>query len=159
MRLLFVCCGNTCRSPMAARLAQKMLKGHVQAESAGIAPSRDRATDGAIRVMAEEGIDLSDHRPRDVADLSLDDFDYVVGMDPSVHRYIKKHCRIAPNRLISWDIDDPYGQETDAYTRCIQAIGSHIKDLVTQLGLPSAENRPRRPMKRTSTTKSGSDAV
>ncbi|MEE9125004.1 MAG: low molecular weight protein arginine phosphatase, partial [candidate division NC10 bacterium] len=38
MRLLFICIGNICRSPMAAGLAQKMLEGQVQAESAGIAP-------------------------------------------------------------------------------------------------------------------------
>ncbi|MBW8065206.1 MAG: low molecular weight protein arginine phosphatase, partial [Nitrospira sp.] len=41
MRLLFVCIGNICRSPMAAGLAQKMLQGHAQVESAGIAPFGD----------------------------------------------------------------------------------------------------------------------
>lgn len=135
MRFLFVCIGNICRSPMAAGLAQKMLKGEGQAESAGIAPFGGSVTEEVLSVMREEGIDLSEHRPRHIAEMALDDFDCVVSLDPYVYRYLKERCRIAPIKLLAWDIDDPYGQDIDAYTRCAQVISSHMTDLLTQLGI------------------------
>lgn len=141
MRLLFICIGNICRSPMAAGLAQKMLEGQVQAESAGIAPFGGSAANEVIRMMRLEGVDLSGHRPRHVASVSLGDFDCVVSMDPYVHGYLEEPCREAGSKLISWDIDDPYGQDIDAYTRSLGAIRSHVKDLLEELGLPSGEER------------------
>lgn len=139
MRLLFVCIGNICRSPMAAGLAQKMLEGRAEVESAGIAPYGDSTTDEVIRVMQEEGIDLSDHRPKDVVALPLRDFDCIVTMEPLVLRYLNEHCRVPRIKLISWEIDDPYGQDMDAYTQCFQAIRTHMEDFVAQLGFPSSD--------------------
>lgn len=139
MRLLFVCVGNICRSPMAAGLAQKMLQGHAQVESAGIAPFGDSAADGTLRVLQQEGIDLSEHNPRDVTELSHRDYDCIVALDPLVYRYLNENCRVPRIKLIAWDIDDPYGQDIDAYTRCLESVRSHIEDLLAQLGLRSEE--------------------
>ena len=141
MRLLFVCIGNICRSPMAAGLAQKMLQGAAQVESAGIAPYGDSAADETVRVMQQEGVDLSDHRPKDVAALPLRDFDCIVALDALVHRYLNEICRVPRIKLISWDIDDPYGQDISAYTRSLGTIRSYVKDLLADLGLPSTEER------------------
>lgn len=68
MKILFVCHGNTCRSPMAELLAkehfQKAGKGH-QALSAGLQGEEgERASKGAISVMKELGLDLQRHRTR-----------------------------------------------------------------------------------------------
>lgn len=139
MRLLFVCIGNICRSPMAAGLAQKMLQGHAQVESAGIAPFGNSAAEGTLHVLQQEGIDLSEHNPRDVTELSHRDYDCIVALDPLVYRYLNENCRVPRIKLIAWDIDDPYGQDIDAYTRCLESIRSHIEDLLAQLGFPSEE--------------------
>jgi protein-tyrosine-phosphatase len=128
---------------MAAGLAQKMLQGHVQVESAGIAPFGSSAAQGTLHVLGQEGIDLSDHRPRDVTDVSLDEFDWVISLDTHVDSYLKKYCQIDRTKLIAWKIDDPYGQDMEAYARCLQSIRSRIEDLLAQLGLPSAESECR----------------
>lgn len=124
---------------MAAGLAQKMLQGRAQVESAGIAPYGESAAVGALHVLQQEGIDLSDHRPRDVVGLPLRDFDCIVAMDPLVDRYLNEHCRVPRIKLILWDIDDPYGQDVDAYASCLQTIRSRIEDFVAQLELPPLE--------------------
>lgn len=66
MNILFVCTGNTCRSPMAEGLAAA-LAPHVVAASAGTeAEPGLPASDGAIAAMRDIGIDISDHRSRTI---------------------------------------------------------------------------------------------
>jgi len=65
---LFVCTGNTCRSPLAAALAtaEAAARGiELESASAGIAAVDDApASEGALRVAAESGLDLASHRAR-----------------------------------------------------------------------------------------------
>ena len=59
VRLLFVCIGNTCRSPLAAAVASALLGPLVHAESAGITETGRPAASDAIAVLLEHfGIDL-----------------------------------------------------------------------------------------------------
>jgi len=66
-RLLFVCTGNTCRSPLAEVIARQALTdrgwGHVEVRSAGVAAvDGGRASEGAERAALRHGLDLSSHR-------------------------------------------------------------------------------------------------
>lgn len=126
---------------MAAGLAQRMLEGRGEAESAGIAPFGYGAAAEAILLMRQEGIDLADHRPRQVLDVCFEDYDYIVSLDPYVFRHLKERCGVAPMKLLSWEIDDPYGQNIDTYKKSFQSIRSHVEDLLARLGLPFAGDR------------------
>ena len=74
--ILFVCGGNTCRSPMAAGLAGKMLGRVARVESAGIDAGGQKATPEAILVMRECGIDIFGHQARDISSVPLNSYDH-----------------------------------------------------------------------------------
>ena len=68
LKVLFLCTENACRSQMAEGLVNHDLAGQVKAFSAGVRPSR--VNPRAIKVMAELGIDISQHRSKSVDDLA-----------------------------------------------------------------------------------------
>ena len=68
LKVLFLCTENACRSQMAEGLVNHDLAGQVKAFSAGVRPSR--VNPRAIQVMAELGIDISQHRAKSVDDLA-----------------------------------------------------------------------------------------
>ena len=142
IKILFVCYGNKCRSPMAEGIAKKMLKGKAYVESAGIAAWGRNASEDAIKVIKKEfGIDISDHSPTDITDLSISNFDYIVTMDSYIDtyikKYIKKHYQIESNKIISWNINDPYGKSIDDYKRCVNIIKNQIHDFLKKLEIIS----------------------
>src|SRR5574338_285384 len=88
IRVLFVCLGNICRSPMAEGVFRQLAEDagigdHIDVESAGTgtwnlgeAPHR-----GTLAVLRRKNIDLGDKRARQMKRSDLDKFDYIVGMD------------------------------------------------------------------------------
>jgi protein-tyrosine phosphatase len=69
MRLLFVCTGNTCRSPMAEGITRRLAEARgmtdLEVGSAGTSAWEGApASDGALLVAMEEGVDLNGHRAR-----------------------------------------------------------------------------------------------
>jgi len=142
LRILFVCYGNKCRSPMAEGIAKKILKGIAHVESVGIAAWGSNASEEAIKVMKELfDINISEHKPKDIKNISLNDFDYIVTMDSYIDTYIKKYIRnyhhIELNKIISWNIIDPYGGSIDDYKKCVNIIKNQINDLLKKLEIIS----------------------
>ncbi|HCC70629.1 MAG TPA: protein tyrosine phosphatase [Bacteroidales bacterium] len=75
MKILILCTGNSCRSQMAEGFL-KSFNENLDVYSAGTSPAR-KIHPKAILVMAEEGIDLSFHKPKLVDEFLKDSFDYV----------------------------------------------------------------------------------
>lgn len=127
---------------MAEGLAKKMLKGIAQVKSAGVAAWSYDASHEAIKVMKDEfGIDISDHKPKDITNLLISNFDYIVTMDSYIDtyikKYIKKYYKNESNIIISWNIDDPYGGSVDDYKKCANIIKNQINDLLEKLEIMS----------------------
>lgn len=132
-RLLFVCIGNTCRSPMAAALAE----AHgALAESAGVsAQVSDRAAPNAIRALKDaRGLSLRDHEPRDVSDVRLADFDQIVAMDPTVAHRLHVEHGVDTDTLVTWAVSDPYGGMLIDYRRCLEKIATALEDFLASSG-------------------------
>ena len=93
--ILFVCTGNTCRSPLAAALARAY---GVDAQSAGLsAYPGDPASSQAARVARLYGADLSGHRARQVTREMVDQADAIFVMTPG-HRAAL--CALFPQAII-----------------------------------------------------------
>lgn len=87
MRLLFICTGNTCRSPLAEALARReaIERGwsDVEVTSAGTSAwDGAPASDGALLVALERGLDLSQHRSQQLSRELIDTHDVILAMGP-----------------------------------------------------------------------------
>lgn len=86
-RLLFVCSGNTCRSPLARAIAARELNAlgwQVEVRSAGVnALSGTPASSGSLEAARRHGLDLSTHRSREVDPALIDWADLILVMSPS----------------------------------------------------------------------------
>ncbi len=76
MKILVLCTGNSCRSPMAHGFLNHF-NNEMEVYSAGVHPAY-RVMPESIEVMAEKGIDISDYKPEHVYDYVKDEFDYVI---------------------------------------------------------------------------------
>ena len=129
-RILFVCAGNTCRSPMAEAMTNDMLAPEVEAESAGVsARSRGAANKHAIEVMKQSGLDISGHKPRHVSSLSLGDFDLIVALDAAVAEQLRANGEFCQDRLVEWQVADPIGLNLQTYKATAQQIKHEIESL------------------------------
>jgi len=103
--VLFVCTGNSARSPIAEALLRHRTGGQVQVASAGSRP-KPRIHLNAVRVLHDEfGIDITGQRPRHLDTLSGRRFDYVVSLCDKA----REACPDFPDdsRRVHWSIPDP----------------------------------------------------
>jgi protein-tyrosine-phosphatase len=137
--ILFVCTGNLCRSPMAAgllrqRLAEEGLDDR-QVISAGVwAADGRQASENAIAVMAERGIDISDHIAHTITgdDVAEADLILVMGREhtqmirntwPQYAWKIRRLSEMAGERQ---DVRDPYSGSLAEYRTCADTIAGYI---------------------------------
>lgn len=150
--LLFVCTGNTCRSPMAERLMARLCTAFPEwrFRSAGVfASPGEPASPLAIEVLKEKKIDLTDHRARVLTPDLLQEATWVIPMTAS-HRDLvlqmlpaakaKAHLLHAFGPTPAKDVLDPFGGSIDTYRRVRDELDSALADLLLALISPPASS-------------------
>jgi|SRR6056297_459207 len=103
LKILFLCTGNSCRSQMAEGFTRHLRGDLIEAWSAGIAPKG--VDPRAVKVMSEDGVDISEHTSSHVDDFKDVDFDYVI----TVCGHANENCPVFPGktRIIHRGFEDP----------------------------------------------------
>ena len=135
-RLLFVCYGNICRSPMAEGLARKRLGAAAEVASAGIGAAGGPATEEAVLVMkAVYKIDISSHIARPVGVYDISTFDAIVALDASIYHHLRDIWEVPEAVLYGWDIEDPLGSDYQTYKETALKIERRLEQFLAALGL------------------------
>jgi protein-tyrosine phosphatase len=138
--ILFVCTGNLCRSPMATgllreQLAEAGLEGRYLVRSAGVWAVEGRPASGnAIAVMAERGIDISDHVAHTVTASDMAEADLILGMSREHAEILKstwpqyswKIHRLSEMSGKRRDIRDPYQGPIEEYRVCADTLSDYL---------------------------------
>jgi len=137
-RILMVCVGNVCRSPMAAAaLADRLGKRGVAVavESAGTAALVGRPAEPiAQALMRERGLDLSGHRARQLTQEIIRSFELVLVMEAEEQKAVDAAFPSARGRVRRighfgrFDVPDPYGRERPAFERSLALIDRGLAD-------------------------------
>lgn len=138
--IIFICTGNTCRSPMAAALCEGLARERgmtdLIAESRGLAAAPGApASPHAAEALSEVGLDLSAHRSRQADPAELAGADLVICMTRS-HRIILEGAGIPAGkiRVLGVGIPDPFGGSLEDYRACRDAIAAALPAVLDELG-------------------------
>lgn len=150
MKILFVCMGNICRSPMAEGIfsnlvLQEKVSEQFFIDSAGTGAwhEGDPPDSRAIAKMAQKGIDISSQLSRPLNEIDFKDFDFIFAMD---HDNLKKTRARAPEHTLhkihlfmdyslgeDTDVPDPYYDHGDGFEIVYDMLGDACASLLDKL--------------------------
>ena len=137
MQILFVCSGNTCRSPMAEYLFNQGAKAMGlgwRAASAGLLAGAGPMSGGALRALQRRGVDGSPHRARQATAAMVREADLVICMSPAHRDGLWALCPGAAVSLLGGNgIRDPYGGPQSLYDSIMELIAQEVDGLLLQL--------------------------
>ena len=130
MNVIFVCTGNTCRSPMAEYYLKSKNLNDVSVKSRGFSGG-DSANEKSIAVMKEVGIDISNHISKSITADEVQNADAIICMTESHRQMLLLYGADNSKLYVLGDgIADPFGCDIDTYRTCRDEIFSNIDKLI-----------------------------
>jgi protein-tyrosine-phosphatase len=156
MRILFVCTGNTCRSALAEALARKLIVerglSDIDVASAGTSAwDGAPASDGALLVGMERGLDLSQHRAQTLMRELIADADLVLARGPHHLERIEALGGAGRSYLLtdfasrgadSRPVNDPIGGELDVYRATADELEQEVRRVFDRITADRSSDKP-----------------
>lgn len=140
-RILFVCSGNTCRSPLAKELSHHKASDVIEAKSAGLyAAPGVPLSPGSTEVLKERGI-TSDHTSQPISQELVDWADIVLTMTRSHRNHAKQLYPEMEDKIFTLieyatkgeedkDIQDPFGGPVEVYRKTAEEIDAYLQMII-----------------------------
>jgi protein-tyrosine phosphatase len=150
VKFLFVCTGNTCRSPMAEGMFRKFLAEKLQckvdqldkigykASSAGVLNmAGSPASAEAITTCAAKGIDIKAHKSKTLTRQLVEESDFIFAMARMHCEQVTALCPEAADKCVllagNKEIPDPIGQPQEVFNDCAELIEEAVRERISGL--------------------------
>lgn len=132
MKILFVCTGNSFRSPVAEALLKK-LRGDLEVDSAGTHPASIIAPNAKRLLERDNASKNLKKTPEGIEQKNLEEYDLIVAMKEEHRGYLLKGCPQLSEKILVWNIDDPYLLPAGSDRRILKEIKEKVRELSASL--------------------------
>jgi protein-tyrosine-phosphatase len=146
-KVLFVCLGNACRSPMAEAIASRLAADVMDASSAGLTPL------GHVEPLTTETLVRNGYRPEGLESkaIALEATEWAE-LIINMSGWPKEIAFDDPAKVENWQVEDPYGADAELYQRIFEDIEKRVAELADRL-----RNRGRTGVRSGNNMEKGSD--
>jgi arsenate reductase (thioredoxin) len=134
-RVLFVCIGNACRSPMAEAVARREAGDVIEPVSAGLYPL-GRIAEPTVEALVANGYSVEGLSSKSISRESVREADLIVNLTgaPIDNLFLSARSDLRHGQqLENWGVSDPYGEDSATYQRILEEIALRVRQLAGRL--------------------------
>jgi arsenate reductase len=128
IRVMFVCLGNACRSPMAEAVARKEASDILEISSGGLTPM-GFLPEMTLETLTRNGYPTEALASKPIRPEVLLNTDLVLNMSGQT----RAHALAAASQIEHWPVPDPYGEDEDTYQTILEDIQGRVRELSARL--------------------------